>query len=705
MSVCNLFKKLSKETGNFLMFSQYTDDLTKYLVRHNDAKAIPSRFIAMNIDYSKLNSKLASLGLKTDPSEGLPNLLQNYFENACAFFRDAKVDDESVVPGGWTPEVSRRIFWNVMREDILSDPHDWDSEAVSGDNTGLKYYDELVYRGDINIQSYTEEDNIGYNEIYCYIPNDVAKTKYCVKLNDVVNLVDYNRSYIEGYNENDEDFTGLLKISIPEGTQYTYDETLSLLDENDEDLESIPLDDKSFKFNTILVLYDVYVSTGTGDDEVKYKDIPMGLYLTGLINNEGQTTNYITKYVSNDDIYGAGTSYGLRIATRFVATPNSTSIDEIAIDSEANYADFAKVMSSFSETQAKMDEILATINEDNLGIKNHLSNFKNYRTNIPYIIKVGDTNYWFVNGKNTNVPVTGADGAQGVTGPRGPRGYYGLIGPQGVTGPKGADGGPGVQGITGEKGPDGVQGITGAPGPRGITGAPGAPGVQGITGVRGSEGPEGPQGVQGVTGVQGITGPRGITGVQGLTGEQGVQGITGVQGEQGITGEQGVQGITGVQGPAGISIGESYRFTAGDIKLYSGPIRGQGVTGAISAIGNTTDVIINRDPVRNIYNLDLSMMCLAANVNWSDFMSAGDWLANGDSWCGPLAIHVYDNKHDNMHRLQDGYGVVHIIHSSQWTSGAEVDRRIVVEAHASVDELSWSSVFTNGAQFEFDLEK
>lgn len=37
--------------------------------------------------------------------------------------------------------------------------------------------------------------------------------------------------------------------------------------------------------------------------------------------------------------------------------------------------------------------------------KDHLSEFRNRRTNVPYIREVGGTPYWFVNGRNTGQPV------------------------------------------------------------------------------------------------------------------------------------------------------------------------------------------------------------------------------------------------------------------------------------------------------------
>ena len=50
-----------------------------------------------------------------------------------------------------------------------------------------------------------------------------------------------------------------------------------------------------------------------------YSDIPMGMYFNGKFNNY-KLTNEATKYVSTS--YDTGTSYGLRICTRFSVMPN-----------------------------------------------------------------------------------------------------------------------------------------------------------------------------------------------------------------------------------------------------------------------------------------------------------------------------------------------------------------------------------------------
>ena len=468
MTVCNLFKELTKDTGNFLMFEQYAEDLTRYLAQHNVAQVQPSRFLALDIDYSAINKHNIS---ETDPNRIIPNVIQNYYENACAYFK------YSMDEGEYTPLISRNAFWNALNDAGLLhfDEFTTDATTIFNENdepvvspsTGLKWLRELKYRGDINLHSYTEEDCIGYNEVYCYIPGDAPDRRYGVKLNSEILSLPYDRDLIMGFKEEDQDFEGILDLTVGEGYEYPYSEVISFLDENENDLESYKTEAKKFTFNTLVVLYDIVT-----EDGVLFKDIPLGMYLTGKADNEGNIP-VVTKYVSNSDIYGAGTSYGLRISTKFNVTPNATYIKEVLVNNEDYTSEFIRTLSSFSESQKKMNDILSSVEANNLSIKNHLSSFKNYRTNIPYPVRIGDKMYWFVNGKNTNATLQGAEGLQGVTGERGPAGNQGPRGIQGVTGPTGLQGVTGPQGTTG---PIGANGATGPIGPRGLQGVTGPAG-------------------------------------------------------------------------------------------------------------------------------------------------------------------------------------------------------------------------------------
>ena len=75
-----------------------------------------------------------------------------------------------------------------------------------------------------------------------------------------------------------------------------------------------------YGINTIVVMYSVFNKVND-DWEVLYSNIPMGIYFAGNFDDAGNITNPTTKFVSTS--YSTGTSYGLRICTRFSAVGNN----------------------------------------------------------------------------------------------------------------------------------------------------------------------------------------------------------------------------------------------------------------------------------------------------------------------------------------------------------------------------------------------
>ena len=111
-------------------------------------------------------------------------------------------------------------------------------------------------------------------------------------------------------------------------------------------------------------------------------------------------SNTITKYVSSGQIYNQGTSYGLRICTRFLSSPNSTEIKDISVNGSA-VSEIAPVLEKMGETLIAVEDSIAESSQIQTELKTHLSQFKNNKVNVPYIRRIGDKKYWFVNGKNT----------------------------------------------------------------------------------------------------------------------------------------------------------------------------------------------------------------------------------------------------------------------------------------------------------------
>ena len=177
MAVCNLLNGLSKETGNFLMFSQYSEDLTECIAKHENYRVVPSKFIVMDVDYSKVKTKLEEFGVfkHNDLNEDFPKYLQNYFENSCAYIRPIYNTLEE--GSAWYPRLSSNLFWNAMEKvDFFTITKDSEVENEDGYISGT--VNEIRYVGEINIQSHDVKYGTGYSEIYCHIPTDTPAYKY-----------------------------------------------------------------------------------------------------------------------------------------------------------------------------------------------------------------------------------------------------------------------------------------------------------------------------------------------------------------------------------------------------------------------------------------------------------------------------------------------------------------------------------------------
>lgn len=395
MAVCNLFKPINNKTGNFLLFSQYSSDLTKSATHTDPYRVVPSKFIALNIDYSNWDN------------DKITKLFQNYYENAVAYFKNLGefnlINSDSATPVKYSAEISKNIFWRCLFDKKLLN--------VEEVNVGEETYNackEMLYCGDINIQTNNIYNSEGYNEIYCYIPtSDNCYHIGCelVENTELDNSYEYNEDYVIGYNET----SGIDEIAkIPEEDKpLIYKPKPAANFSFDGGLNSDPNPLTKYEFNTIIVLYDIYVMNEDMTDWImEYQNIPMGIHFCGDIE-EGKISNPNTIFVSNDDIYRAGTSYGLKICMRYTST-NSNNIEHIDITSENDsiFPGFCIAMAEMSKTLDKMNDIITGVYNNSQMSKEVLAIFKNSRTNVPYVKWVGEDPYWFVNGRNTGALAT-----------------------------------------------------------------------------------------------------------------------------------------------------------------------------------------------------------------------------------------------------------------------------------------------------------
>lgn len=353
MAVCNLFNVLENKTGTFFTFSQYTEDLTRNISQRSNYKIVPSKFYALYIDFSQ------------EDNISIPKKLRDRFENGCAICR-SKLEES------WTPELSKNLFWNALL-------------GVDGITEGMTDISSFKYYGDINFQSYSEYDGMGYSEIYCYLSNNDKSYIFEHGNSQSSEISLSSNTTIEGYSS--EELAGCLINAECESNIYLPFITHDFKRSSEEDVDF-------FKINTIIPLYSIY-----SGDNILYEDIPLGIFFTGIIDENHMMTNEITKYIHNIDIYDSGTSYGLRICSRYVISGQDY-IYEMDTNVEGGYnSDLCKLLEKMAETHNKMDEILSKNYVLTQNYKELLSIFKNSKTNVPYIKNVGGVDYWFVNGK------------------------------------------------------------------------------------------------------------------------------------------------------------------------------------------------------------------------------------------------------------------------------------------------------------------
>ena len=415
MSKCNLLRPIGLENGSydggtFYLFSQYADDLTRQNAHGDAYRVVPSKFAAFNIDYlGKQNNEIGEI-------------FQNYFEHACSMFRHKMANDNDTDPELFTPEHSANLFWQTMKKLGVDCP-------TSGDCP-----ESLVWIGESEVCGTTVIDGDAFSEIYCYIPGSAHARVYEASSIDISERVTADEmSYIYGWTSStyptntglsgtapsvplNLETTGCPQHLKPEWHEYPGDLLHSHGDLIDSTIQNTgwtdaQSQDNYFNINTVAVFYDIVAKDEEGNYHSIYENIPLGIYFTGPVENS-TLKNEIKKYISHDDIYGQGTAYGLRIATKFSAHPCLNSSCEEHTHAEVVYVghSYAEAAAVIDSMRAASDAVLAAVAQNsafNTELMNHLSQFRNKNTNIPYIRTVGGDDYWFVNGRNTGRRVNG----------------------------------------------------------------------------------------------------------------------------------------------------------------------------------------------------------------------------------------------------------------------------------------------------------
>ena len=409
---CNLLKPVDNATGTFLMFSQYAQDLTKQYTQPDSWRCVPSKYIALNLDMSALSGA-------EHPEVMLGEIMQDYFENACTVWRGELKTSSSEMD----PELTRTLlFQTLQRYGLMT----IDSTATSNGVTVSGVSPNIQHIGDVNIYSYdTNPDGVGYNEIYVNIPNDAHAHDYSLNAADALDPVKYTSDYISGY-EGQSSYNGLTWLVDGYTDEFEIDGAVSpsygmgqycvtsvestlvpyCLEANsgvNEEPSDPEREADSFDVNCIILMYDIYTPVN-GVHSAHHRNIPLGMYFTGKpVADAGEVsmTNVVHKFVSNSSIYNQGTSYGLRVCSRFTFNPNSTEVIESSSATGSAVAEIAPVIGKFNEAIGEMNRVVAGQAAMSTAFNNHLALFRNNKTNVPYVRTIGGKKYWFVNGKNT----------------------------------------------------------------------------------------------------------------------------------------------------------------------------------------------------------------------------------------------------------------------------------------------------------------
>lgn len=461
---CNIFKPLSCPTGEFLTFQQYTNDLTKAQSEGSNYRVVPSRFVVLDVDPLKVfniieddgtyiwnadgnpeflwhDATASGLGnqivmwgdnILSNPLVGYNNILPQIFQSAYENALTVLMNERPEVFHQNNPEYSRLLLWTILKQAGFLTEKEYTPQDEN-DPQSLTYWDEIKYIGDINFHTDRSIDTYDYNEIYCHIPSNEPDYIYPFTTIGDPGFIDHIPTAPGNYLQFTDPLEGWSNLTYPheyplknntllprsnvtqDGGYYDiFKEDLNIFQSglspeiyNREHPEG---EDCEYHFNTIILFYDVY--NDNGDREPLYRNRPMGIYFTGMIQVDEETqipsfANEFTKYITNTDAYGQGAAFGLRLMTRIVPTPNSSSYEMVvpAGDNMDEYNTITTALGRLGDAIIQTNHAILDMHALTETIKDHLALFKNNRTNIPYVRLVGNDPYWFVNGRNTGVKV------------------------------------------------------------------------------------------------------------------------------------------------------------------------------------------------------------------------------------------------------------------------------------------------------------
>ena len=405
-NICNLFRPIDKTNGNFLLFSQYVEDVSRSAV-DSAYRVRPSEFVCLDFNQA-IQSKAQSL---TPNLEGgsitnyIPAYFQNFFENGVSALKNENV---GVSPFNFTIGFMDKLV----------------ALTANGSNIGLQDY--IKYVGNIDLESWEDgfadvvlDISSGAHKVTATLVDTIGEvsvgnannfSQQCCGSRTYSNeySIQENAYYIQGWKDNDDlpikgkvPATGEIGIGVKNGWSNPWNSAVSPFHQLIT-LETGSTSDNSFTFNTIIVFYDIFDAS----NNVLYSGIPMGIYFTGVGESSG-IGNDVTIYNSSVEAYGAGSGWALRICTKFSPTPYGyLQVEEVALESKSITKSISTILSATAEAIKAVNDFASKSISELQSIKNITALFKNSRTNVPYPMEVNGVKYWFVNGRNTEVPCT-----------------------------------------------------------------------------------------------------------------------------------------------------------------------------------------------------------------------------------------------------------------------------------------------------------
>lgn len=176
-----LLRPLKNLSGQFFLFQQYSNDLTKFLGQSSGNMPIPTTFYCLNLKLPDIHAHDSDI-IEVEDNE------------------EVEVDS-TIVPTSETP-VEENIGDSTENSILLGDSTQsnsiMDINSLVAAEDGL-FCKELMFKGKVDIMGTDRVDGIGYNEIYCHIDNDEKREQFKLYLQNNKEYL-YGRKAIIGYN-------------------------------------------------------------------------------------------------------------------------------------------------------------------------------------------------------------------------------------------------------------------------------------------------------------------------------------------------------------------------------------------------------------------------------------------------------------------------------------------------------------------------